>query len=259
MRSLFGFTILPLASICALASCSSPAATQDDLVGEATEEGALADTTDIAADGASTYFGLTADLRRCASPLCGGWFLKSLNRSTTVCHDGHHAATCYAPVLDWSEANLSDAQRDQVLEASRKGTASGGVFAIVRGRFEPTNTTPQPQLGRFVIGEAWVAQGDVPSSGEFVQLKDNGLRCFVAPCPSLTENTLNTSRSTSIAEVNWMPARLTDAARDACVQAMYGPDGVVVAGDRYTVKVNGSSAKGRTATAAYVRLSGAAL
>lgn len=258
MSSIFSLTILPSTLLCALASCA-PSDPLDELVGESASQGSVRDKAYGAAGDAYTYFELTTDLRRCPSPLCGGWFLDSLNRSTTTCHDGRHAKTCYAPVLDWSEANLSEDQRAKLLEASRKDAVSEGVYAIVRGRFEPTNETPRPELGRFVITEAWVAEGDAVSEGVFVKLKDNGLRCFAAPCSNLTEITLNTPRVVDIAEVDWTPAGLSDRQIEGLIEAMYGPQGILVAGYRYVVRANGSTAKGRTATAAYHRLSDAPL
>lgn len=201
------------------------------------------------------YYAIFSDLRRCSSPTCGGWFLKSLNQSTTTCHDGSTADRCYTPVLDWSNANVPEPQQNQLLDAARTSATSGHVYAIVRGTFAPTNSTPQPQLGRFVLAEAWVAEGDGAAQGTFVHVKDNGRRCFVAPCPNLTETTLNTSQVTNIADVDFAPSGMSDAEVAECTQSMYGPVGLLVAGDRYTVQVDGRTAPGRTATQAYQRLS----
>jgi hypothetical protein len=248
MRSISALTLLAsCAALGATTACSNPAHAQDALVGES--------ATTAAASTAPNYYAITADLRRCATPLCGGWFLDQLNRSTTQCHDGRTADKCYAPELDWSRANLSTEQQDELREAASAGAVSGQVVAVVRGTFAPTNSTPQPALGRFIITEAWVAESDGPAAGTFVWVHDNGLRCLVAPCPNLTERTLNTTQVTDIAEVNFAPAGLDDAEVEMCTAAMYGPDGLLVAGERYTVQANGNTAPGRTATAAYLRLS----
>ena len=189
--------------------------------------------------------------------MCGGWFLEQLNRSTTTCHDGRSAQRCYTPALDWSNANVPEPERAELTDAARTGATSGHVYAIVRGEFASTNaTTPRPELGRFVITEAWVAEGDSAATGTFVWVKDNGLRCFAAPCPNLTETTVNTSQVTDIAQVDFAPAGLSDAEVTECTEAMYSPDGIVVAGNRYTVQANGNTAPGRTATQAYRRLPG---
>jgi hypothetical protein len=161
-------------------------------------------------------------------------------------------------VLDWSNANLPDPQRAALEDAARTSATSGQVYAIVRGEFAPTNTTtPRPDLGRFVITEAWLADGDGDATGAFVRVTDNGLRCFAEPCPHLTEQTLNTSQVTDIARVDFAPADLSDSELEVDTEAMYDPEGIVVAGSRFVVQANGSTADGRTATQAYRRLSGA--
>ena len=255
MRPLNGFGILQSSLICALASCSSaaaaPQASASASIDPAAPDGTAASAT--AAD--SAYFSIRKDLRRCAYPRCGGWFLSQVNSATTQCHDGSVATSCYTPVLDWANSGLDDAQQAALNEAANHAAISSGVYAMVAGRFARTKaTTPEPTLGRFVVSEAWVSEGDGVSSGAFVKLKDNGLRCFVAPCSNLTETTLNTPQTTNIAEVDWTPSGLTEDQIQVCTQDMYGPEGLVVAGDRYTTTVNGTTAKGRTETAAYRRL-----
>lgn len=252
MRSQLGFTTLPFVLACSLAACASSMGTEE-VANEPSDGVELAAGSPIAAG--STFFKITADLRKCPSPMCGGWWVERLNRWTTKCHDGRYAEYCYTPVLDWSVANLPDAQRTTLLDACNRGAVADGVLAIVRGRFAPTNsTTPYPQMGRFVISEAWVAENDAVSSGAFVWVADNGLRCFTSPCPSLTERTLNMSMSTDIAAVDFSPAELTDDQLGECLERMATPEGLLVAGYRYTVYGDAGAAKARSATAAYYRL-----
>jgi hypothetical protein len=255
MRPLNGFMTLQSALICALASCSSAAAAPEASAGASIDQAAPDGTATSATAAASAYFSIRTDLRKCAYPMCGGWFLSRVNSSTTQCHDGRIATSCYTPVLNWANSGLDDTQQAALSEASNHAALSPGVYAIVLGQFARTNTTtPDPTLGQFVISEAWVSEGDGVSSGTFVKVQDNGLRCFAAPCPNLTETTLNTPQTTNIAEVDWTPSGLTEAQIEDCTQDMYGPDGLVIAGDRYTATVNGTAAKGRTVTAAYQRL-----
>ena len=259
MRPLFSVTTTSFALACLVSGCALAAESPDELAGAADSVEALDGHTASAAGDAFTYFKLTADLRRCASPLCGGWFVGQLNRSTTTCHDGQQAAECYAPTFDWTEAHLTGTQQSELLDASREAAVGGGVRAIVRGRFAARNTTtPRPELGAFVVTEGWVAENDAISKGVFVKVKDNGIRCFAAPCASLTEWTLNTSQIVKIANVDFTPAGLSDAQLEDSRAQMVSPDGLLVAGDRYTVNVDGRTAPGRTATAAYRRLPDAA-
>lgn len=254
MHSLASFMTLPVALICTLASCSSAAAAPQGSPEASSDQAALDGTAATAAVGSSAYFSIRSDVRKCASPTCGGWFLSRVNNATTQCPDGTTATSCYTPVLDWANSGLDDAQQAALRDAANHAARSPGVYAIVVGQFARTNTTPNPALGRFVISQAWVSEGDGVSSGAFVKLRDNGLRCFAAPCPNFTETTLNTTQTTNIAEVDWTPSGLTDAQIEDCTQDMYGPDGLLVAGDRYTTTVNNTAATGRTVTAAYQRL-----
>src|SRR5215510_5565282 len=242
MRSFLGFTVLSSVMVVGLVACSSFADPPDEIASDSAEEASLVGGADNV-DGAHTYFAIMADLRKCAFPMCGGWFLHRLNQSLTRCHDGHDAAMCYTPVLDWSKAGLSEALQGKLLDAASQGALSGDVDAIVRGRFAPSNsTTPDPSLGRFVITEAWEAEGSVPAQGAFVRVEDNGLRCLVAPCPSITETTLNTSLVTDIAEIDWAPSGLSEREVSAQIAAMSTPGGALIAGDRFTVNGPGGTA-----------------
>ena len=246
----FGFVLSSLIPACASSSVV------DELAGESTDDDAVSDAGKAdGVDGAYTYFAITHDSRRCASPMCGGYFLARVNRTTTVCHDGRANASCYTPVLDWSETELgADAQDLLVGAASRGATGTYGVLGLVRGRFLARNDTVRPELGRFVVSEAWVADGTGVSDGVFARVKDTGVRCIAAPCPSLLERALNESRSAMIAGVDYTDAGLTDAQIEDLNAALFEPSGIIVAGDRYTIHESGRTAKGRTATQAYHRL-----
>jgi hypothetical protein len=255
MRSL----VLPLFSFSLLA-CASDGLV-DELAGETPADEALDGKADGKASGVYTYFSIKGDIRKCAAPFCGGFFLERVNRSTTVCHDGKSdGAACYTPELDWSESGLSELTRSELTLAAAESTfADSGVRALVRGRFAPTGTNPvQPSLGRFIVTEAWIAQGDVAPEGVFVKVRDNGIRCITAPCPSLTETGLNTSRSVDIAEIDYAPSGLDDERTSELSSAMFEESGLIIAGERINVGTGGRAGKGRTATNVFVRLSDAA-
>jgi hypothetical protein len=259
MRSMFANAALPLISMSLMAACTSDSVV-DELAGETAEDDAAEGKGDnaTAAGGAYTYFAVKGDTRRCAFPLCGGYHLERVNRTTTVCHDGSASASCYTPELDWSEAGLTADARDKLALAAARGAIGEGVDALVRGRFAPTSKGKiQPELGRFIVTEAWVAQSESVSDGVFVKLHDNGVRCIAAPCPSTGEKALNTSRSASIADVDFSDSGLTDEQIGELSHEMFEPSGLIIAGSRYTFKIDGRSGKGRTATAVFARLKNA--
>lgn len=242
---------LPLLALVLVPACAS-SGDADELSGEA--EDSVGGKADAAPEGAYTYFAITSDLRRCAAPMCGGFHLDRLNATSTTCHDGTKGTSCYAPVLDWSETSLTAAQQDTLVGAASVGAVSEGVTAIVRGRFAKTNTTIRPELGRFVVTEAWVAQGDGISDGVFAKVFLNGVRCIAAPCPSQTEKGLNSSRSAGIADIDFEAGGFTDEALGRISNDLTAPGGILIAGNRFSFSIAGRPGKGRTATNAYLNL-----
>lgn len=252
---------LPFASLLlGLAACAANGPT-DELAGETAEDLAGDGKADASADGTYTYFAIKSDLRRCAAPMCGGFFLERLNRTTTVCHDGSKDAACYAAELDWSEAGLNDQTRAQLVTAAGNGAIGEGIDAIVRGRFAPlaaaskqASVQGEPTYGRFIVTEAWVSESEAVADGVFVKAKDSGVRCITTPCSSIIEKNLNGSRSAAIAGIDFEPAGLSEASLSRVTNDMVASGGILIAGDRYTINENGSTAKGRTATAVFSRL-----
>lgn len=247
MRLCHHLTTLPSIILCVAAGCMSSAMPSEEVTSDSDQAG-------LTSTDAYTYFAIRADLRRCASPGCGGWFVSRLNHSTTTCQDGRIASSCYTPVLDWSATGLTAEQQAAMLDACNRSAATSEVYAVVRGNFARGNATPRPDLGRFQITEAWLAEGDVPADGTFVKLADNGIRCFAAPCPSTTELTINMSNTTNIAGLDWTPSGLDQAQIGECMQDLVAPSGLLVAGYRYDYTENGTAAKGRIVTAAFQRL-----
>jgi len=246
----------------ALAACSSFAMSacastgvEDELAGETAEDAALDGKADGAVDGPYTYFAIYKDLRKCAAPSCGGFDLHRLNRTTTVCHNGTNGWSCYVPELDWSASNLSSDLQAGLVDGATRGASTLGALAIVRGRFAAQNFAGFGNLGRFIVTEAWVAENDAVSEGVFVKVHDNGVRCITAPCPTIEEKALNTSRWANIHGLDWEVGGFDSDQLDKLTTEMVAtPHGVLIAGDRYTFTENGSRAKGRTVTAAYRRL-----
>jgi hypothetical protein len=193
------------------------------------------------------YYAITADARKCPPPMCGGWFLQALNLPMTKCLDAA-ATSCYVSALDWSAAGLTDRDQAVLLDAAGKRSPFGGVHAIVGGGFAPGEAH---ERGRFAITEGWVAESDTLATGAFVRVTDNGIRCVRAPCPSITEQTINTYASVDIVAMDFRHAGLTAEQIADCIDEMATPDGILVAGKRFTVYDGGATAWGRTVTAAY--------
>lgn len=252
-RSLEALVAVSILSFSACASTGS----EDELAVETTDDAALDGKADSAVDGAYTYFEVYRDLRKCAAPVCSGFYLYRLNRTTTVCHNGASRGTCYVPSLDWSESNLGDTLQSALVDAAAKGSVSYGAIAIVRGRFAAKSYPGYGNLGRFIVTEAWVAENDSISEGVFARIHDTGIRCITTPCPTVGEKALNSSATATAHGLDWAAGGFDDdQIAKLATEMVASPGGILVAGYRYTFRENNKLAKGRTVTAAYRRLVG---
>jgi len=174
---------------------------------------------------AEPYFIVTrVDARKCAYPLCGGYFVKAVNSPATRCADGKLAKECHAVELDTRALGWSDEQR-AAFEAS-----FGTGKALVKGALEP-----QPRgfyTGEVLrVTEAWQGQGgNKRPLGTFYSLKSTGIVCIQAPCPSFSLNKLNRpAPERTIDTADFSPAHASDEAVQAAWNAL-AQDPILAAG-----------------------------
>ncbi len=165
---------------------------------------------------AEPYFIVTRiDARKCAYPLCGGYFVKAVNSALTRCADGKLARECHAVELDTRALGWSDEQRTK-FEAS-----FGQGKALVKGALEP-----QPRgfyTGEVLrVAEAWQGQGgNKRPLGTFYSLKSTGIVCIKAPCPSFSLSTLNRPATERTIDMpDFTPARASEEAVQAAWSAL---------------------------------------
>jgi hypothetical protein len=118
------------------------------------------------------------DLRRCASPLCGGYFVHELNQTS---------GERYVSGLDFSSSGVPDAMVTSALDALADLVLKGQL-----GPTEPTFGTRALRVTDLYRGLPGVTAGQ---ADEFftVQASDPPIRCFVAPCNNEVATRLNAS------------------------------------------------------------------
>jgi hypothetical protein len=160
--------------------------------------------------GTSTFYTIRRDLRRCASPMCGGYFIKTVNQSRTRCANGRNANECYVATIEWN--GLPENDRAIVRGPLRSRGDRRGTYGVLQAR------------------EVWLPASDNQPSGTFFRVRDRGIRCIAAPCETHHETRLNTGVSRNIAGVDLSGAGPSDNAVSEATTAMTAPDGVLVAG-----------------------------
>src|SRR5713226_1684337 len=184
----------------------------------------------------STFYSLRRDLRRCVSPLCGGYFVKRVNLSSTRCANGRFMSECYVAGIDWHGRPHNDIAHLLV---------RGSIVAKRFGKFG--------NLGELRVSESWTMISDRQPVGTYYLVRDRGVRCIAFPCPTHHEAKLNSSFNRNIAGVNLEGAGLGENNAPVAYAAMTGPDGVIVTGNDVVVTGPGGRSFELKATQVYVR------
>ena len=161
---------------------------------------------------ATPFYTIRRDLRRCASPMCGGYFIKLVNQSRTRCANGRSMTECYVASIEWN--GLPEPDRDGAIVRGSLSTRGDrrGVYGVLSAR------------------EVWLPASENQPSGTFFRVRDRGLRCIAAPCETHHEEKLNTSVSRNVAGVDLSGASPSESAVNEALTTMTSRDGVLVSG-----------------------------
>ena len=222
-----------------LTACASDEPT-DELAGESAEDGEVGKGDSAAA---FDFFAVDPDLRACSfDARCGGFFVSRPNRSSTICGRGIQGERCYVDGLDWSGTALPESVARSYEEMLRSGEP-----LILKGSITPH---PADAGAMFAVTEVWLPRSETGvAEGVAVLVKDNGVRCFRAPCPSLTELRVNSNRFVDITDLDLAASGADERAIEIGMRAL-AEEGVLVFGDRY---YPGKEGKGRAANQFYTR------
>ena len=181
-----------LATTATLAGCHGTS-TPDDAAGTTDEKVAEADLSVSNGSRGGKYFIVThPDYRKCAYPICGGWFVREVNHRKMECADGTTGAECHATFVDLGLISLSPD------EAAKFQDAFGASHALVRGRLKQKPDEFGNMVDTLVATEAWRGVAGSTATGGFYGVSDSGIVCITYPCPSFHEIKLNTSTAQNI-------------------------------------------------------------
>ena len=189
------FRILILAFLVCVPVVDAPAAEPDSL------------------NSTSSFYTIRRDVRRCASPMCGGYFVKLVNKPRTRCADGGNMTECYVANIEWNGQP----------EPDKDG-------ALVRGSLSTRDFGGQRTFGILHAREVWLPAGAQRPFGIYYRVRDRGVRCIAAPCETHHAARLNSVVHRNIAGVDLSGAGTTDNVESEANVAMTLPDGVIVAG-----------------------------
>lgn len=172
-------------------------------VGCGVSEAELTDVGDdlSAADGelgtsTRSYVVMRRDMRRCVAPLCGGFWVHDVNRSTLN--------EQYVSALDFSRSNLAGLPEHQ-----GDVTGAGAFEVVLYGKLGPKE--PRFNTRTFIVTSAWRGMPGVTftePADTFFRVKSADIQCITAPCASLRATKLHTTSKVLFHDLEVKPAAL---------------------------------------------------
>ncbi|MDH5325620.1 MAG: hypothetical protein OEZ68_04965 [Gammaproteobacteria bacterium] len=191
----------------------------------------------------SAYFTVRPDLRRCVSPICGGWYVSAVNLRAFQCPDGSVRTECYVSTDTINIPNLSP---DQILELRQAMQESRALVAAVVSKAKA--------YGLLEINSAWIAATAQKPVGEFVSVRDNGIRCITSPCPSYDATVLNKNVSKNLAGFDLSAVNAGEEQLKQAYAAISSDDGLPMAGTYTQVVGPAGTAAAINANQFYLKL-----
>ncbi len=225
-------------TLLALIHVPPPVSYSSEAVSENTPNGDIAAPVAQSRSNNLTYYTVRSDLRRCVSPLCGGFWVKRVNNARTRCANGRNMEECYVAEIDWSGQRPAESQR-----------------LLVRGELRSRRFPRFGQMGVLRVTESWTAASERAPEGMFFRVKDLGIRCITHPCLTHQEERLNSYSLRKIAGVELDGANASSDVIAQAHQAMTSSEGVLVAGRHGVARGPAGRAETLRATQFYLRSS----
>jgi hypothetical protein len=183
----------------------------------------------------SAFYTFRRDVRRCAAPRCGGYFIKAVNQSRTRCANNRYQSECYVANIEWGGQAEPENGR-----------------ALLRGTLRPGGNR-WGRLGVLRVSEVWEAASANRPSGIFFRVRDRGIRCIAAPCPTHHEVRLNSTTSRNVAGVDLAGAGAPENTLSEASTAMTSAEGILVSGSHAPVTGPAGRSQMLKATQFYLR------
>lgn len=134
------------------------------------------------------------DFRKCAFPMCGGMFVKSVNSNYTLCADGKRAKECYVALENYNKLGFDP--------FSALANNNLNTQLLLQGSIGKVKDPNVGVIAEFTASAAYRAANDSEPAGTFYGIEDKGIRCITTPCFSLNEYKLNSRTQRTISDVD---------------------------------------------------------
>lgn len=190
-----------------------------------------------------TTYTVKPDYRKCASPMCGGWFLTPVNQYSLQLEDSDEAYqhsllvpnTVYVAYINYKLLGLTPLQVQALETSMRQGQA------LLRGTITSSSTKT------FIAQNAWTSPNTSLAVGPYLKVSSSGIVCITTPCPYYKAELINTSYISNFDELLFEKAGL-DKEQEAQAWQTVATDGLILTGVKYPSQGQTGQGTGVSAT-----------
>lgn len=192
--------------------------------------------TIISPEPTGTTYTVKPDYRKCAFPLCGGWFLTPVNqyslRLETEDEAYQNAAllpnSIYVSYINYKRLGLT---KEQIVEFEN---AIRSEQALLRGAVvnSPVSGKIITRTKTLVANGAWVGANKNTAIGPYLKISGTGIVCITTPCPYFNAALINSGYSSQFHDLSLEKAAL-DREQEAQAWQAISTNGLIITGTTY--------------------------
>ena len=190
----------------------------------------------ISPEPTGTTYIVKPDYRKCAFPLCGGWFLTPVNQYSlhleTEDEAYQNAAllpnNIYVAYINYKRLNLTEKQiaELEITIHSEQALLRGTVVT------SPVSGKTLPRTKTLVTNGAWVGANKNTAVGPYLKISSTGIVCITTPCPYFKAALINSNYTSEFHDLSLEKAAL-DREQEAQAWQAVSTDGLVITGTTY--------------------------
>lgn len=184
----------------------------------------------------ATTYSVKPDYRKCAFPLCGGWYLTPLNQFSLQLETEDEAYqnslllpnSIYVANIDLKKLKLTEKQTEELQlamhnqQALLRGVINKGLSILTTNIKAPSLSTEA----------AWIGANKSDAAGPYLKVASSGIVCITTPCPYFKADLVNTYYSFQFHELSLEKAALDNEQEAQAWQAI-ASQGLLITGLKY--------------------------
>jgi hypothetical protein len=190
----------------------------------------------ISPEPTGTTYIVKPDYRKCAFPMCGGWFLTPVNQYSLQLQtedEAYQSAallpnSIYVAYINYKRLGLTEKQIAEL------NIAIQSEQALLRGAIinSPASGTALTRTKTLAANGAWVGANKNTPVGPYLKITSTGIVCITTPCPYFNAALINSDYTTQFHDLSLEKAAL-DREQEAQAWQAISTDGLVITGTTY--------------------------